>query len=143
LLGLLAMEIAHRDTAAAAGAIMTASLMFSTFVFPYRPWNTALIPVLVGVASHLIFYPLRQAQQKNASALPRSAWPRRPRCQPTSASPPWYGAVDTVSADRLARVLATCVGTIAHLRPRFSRLAEAAADTVSSKSARFLVDRRA
>jgi uncharacterized protein (TIGR00297 family) len=32
--------------AAATGAVLTASLMFSTFVYPYRPWNTALIPVL-------------------------------------------------------------------------------------------------
>jgi uncharacterized protein (TIGR00297 family) len=29
-----------------AGAVITASLMFSTVTFPYRPWNTALPPVL-------------------------------------------------------------------------------------------------
>ncbi len=48
LLGLVAWKLSTATPmAAATGAIMTASLMFSTFVFPYRPWNTALIPVLV------------------------------------------------------------------------------------------------
>jgi uncharacterized protein (TIGR00297 family) len=47
LLGLLAWKLRTATPAAAAtGAIITASLMFSTFVFPYRAWNTALIPVL-------------------------------------------------------------------------------------------------
>ena len=47
LLGLAAWKLRTATPAAAAtGAIITASLMFSTFVFPYRPWNTALIPVL-------------------------------------------------------------------------------------------------
>ena len=48
LLGLVAWKL-HTATpmAAATGAVISASLMFSTFVFPYRPWNTALIPVLV------------------------------------------------------------------------------------------------
>lgn len=48
LLGLVAWKLrTATPMAAATGAIITASLMFSTFVFPYRPWNTALIPVLV------------------------------------------------------------------------------------------------
>lgn len=47
LLGLVAWKVrTATPPAAASGAIITASLMFSTFVFPYRPWNTALIPVL-------------------------------------------------------------------------------------------------
>ncbi len=32
--------------AAATGAVINASLMFSTLVFPYYPWRTALVPVL-------------------------------------------------------------------------------------------------
>jgi uncharacterized protein (TIGR00297 family) len=32
---------------AAAGAAITASLMFSTVLVPYKPWRTALVPVLV------------------------------------------------------------------------------------------------
>ena len=47
LLGLVAWKLRTATPAAAAtGAIITASLMFSTFVFPYQPWNTALVPVL-------------------------------------------------------------------------------------------------
>jgi uncharacterized protein (TIGR00297 family) len=48
LLGLVAWKLrTATPMAAATGAIITAGLMFSTFVFPYRPWNTALIPLLV------------------------------------------------------------------------------------------------
>jgi uncharacterized protein (TIGR00297 family) len=48
LLGLVAWKLRTATPAAAAtGAVITASLMFSTYVFPYRAWNTALIPVLV------------------------------------------------------------------------------------------------
>jgi uncharacterized membrane protein len=32
--------------AAAAGAVITSNLMFSTLVVPYEPWHTALVPVL-------------------------------------------------------------------------------------------------
>jgi len=48
LLALAAWKLRTATPAAAAtGAIITASLMFSTYVYPYHPWNTALIPVLV------------------------------------------------------------------------------------------------
>ena len=47
LLALVAWKLRTATPAAAAtGAILTGSLMFSTYVYPYRPWNTALIPVL-------------------------------------------------------------------------------------------------
>jgi uncharacterized protein (TIGR00297 family) len=47
LLALVAWKLRTATPAAAVtGAIITASLMFSTYVYPYRPWNTALIPVL-------------------------------------------------------------------------------------------------
>jgi uncharacterized protein (TIGR00297 family) len=47
LLGLLTWKArAATPAAAAAGAIITASLMFSTTIFPYEPWHTALLPVL-------------------------------------------------------------------------------------------------
>jgi uncharacterized protein (TIGR00297 family) len=47
LLALVALKT-HSATpgAAAAGAAITASLMFSTVTFPYLPWHTALVPVL-------------------------------------------------------------------------------------------------
>ena len=47
LLALVVMKLrAATPGAAATGAAITVSLMFSTTTFPYRPWQTALIPVL-------------------------------------------------------------------------------------------------
>jgi uncharacterized protein (TIGR00297 family) len=48
LLGLVAFKV-HSATAGAAlgGAAITASLMYATVSFPYVPWKTGLIPVLV------------------------------------------------------------------------------------------------
>ena len=47
LLALVVMKLrAATLGAAATGAAITVSLMFSTVIFPYRPWQTALIPVL-------------------------------------------------------------------------------------------------
>jgi uncharacterized protein (TIGR00297 family) len=47
LLGLVTWKLrAATPGAALTGAAITASLMFSTAIFPYMPWRTALIPVL-------------------------------------------------------------------------------------------------
>jgi uncharacterized protein (TIGR00297 family) len=47
LLGLLAWGArAATPSAAATGFVISASVMFSTVVFPYHPWQTALIPVV-------------------------------------------------------------------------------------------------
>ena len=47
LLGLLAWKLRTATPAAAlTGATITASLMFSMFFWPFKPWNTALVPVL-------------------------------------------------------------------------------------------------
>jgi uncharacterized protein (TIGR00297 family) len=47
LLGLVVLKLrAATPFAAATGVVITASLMFSTVIFPYRPWQTALVPVL-------------------------------------------------------------------------------------------------
>ena len=47
LLALVVLKLrAATPAAAATGAVITVSLMFSTVTFPYRPWQTALIPVL-------------------------------------------------------------------------------------------------
>jgi uncharacterized protein (TIGR00297 family) len=47
LLALVVLKLrAATPGAAATGAAITVSLMFSTVTFPYRPWQTALIPVL-------------------------------------------------------------------------------------------------
>ena len=47
LLGMVVLKLrAATLAAAAAGAAITANLMFSTVMFPYKPWQTALVPVL-------------------------------------------------------------------------------------------------
>jgi uncharacterized protein (TIGR00297 family) len=47
LLGLVTWKLrAATPAAALTGALITASLMFSTLVVPYEPWHTALIPTL-------------------------------------------------------------------------------------------------
>lgn len=47
LLGLITWRLrAATPAAALTGALITASLMFSTAVVPYEPWHTALIPTL-------------------------------------------------------------------------------------------------
>jgi uncharacterized protein (TIGR00297 family) len=58
VLGLVTWRL-HAATpgAAFAGAAITASLMFSTAIFPYKPWNTALVPVLA--VSLLTFFTTR------------------------------------------------------------------------------------
>ena len=51
LLGLVAFQVRSATAGAAlAGAAITASLMFGTWSFPYAPWKTALVPVLVLLA---------------------------------------------------------------------------------------------
>lgn len=47
LLGLVTWKLrAAAPAAALTGAAITASMMFSTAIFPYQPWHTALVPVL-------------------------------------------------------------------------------------------------
>jgi uncharacterized protein (TIGR00297 family) len=47
LLGLVAWKSRSGTPAAAAtGALLCASMMFATFVYPYEPWRTAIVPVL-------------------------------------------------------------------------------------------------
>src|SRR5579862_6347683 len=48
LLGLVAFKVRSATAGAAlGGAAITASLMFATVSFPYLPWKTGLVPVLV------------------------------------------------------------------------------------------------
>jgi uncharacterized protein (TIGR00297 family) len=63
LLGLVTWKLrAATPAAAAAGALITASLMGSTAVFPYQPWHTALVPVLA--VSLLTFAVTRLGREK-------------------------------------------------------------------------------
>jgi uncharacterized protein (TIGR00297 family) len=54
LLGLVVVKLrAATPAAAITGVLITACLMFSSVTFPYRPWQTALVPVLtVSLLAH-------------------------------------------------------------------------------------------
>jgi uncharacterized protein (TIGR00297 family) len=54
LLGIVVLWLRAATPAGAfTGAVITASLMFATAIFPYQPWRTALVPVLmVSVLAH-------------------------------------------------------------------------------------------
>jgi uncharacterized protein (TIGR00297 family) len=63
LLGLVTWRLrAATPAAALTGALITASLMFSTVVVPYEPWHTALVPTLA--VSLLAFVVTRAGRRK-------------------------------------------------------------------------------
>jgi uncharacterized protein (TIGR00297 family) len=63
LLGLVTWKLrAATPAAALSGALITASLIFSTAVVPYQPWHTALVPTLA--VALLAFASTRTGQRK-------------------------------------------------------------------------------
>jgi uncharacterized protein (TIGR00297 family) len=120
--------------AAAAGAAITASLMYSTASFPYQPWRTALLPVLAlllltsiatryGRESKLRLSKGENCQGRSASQVAANlgiaALVSDDLVQSWLFEKPWLSHVI------LAPTLLFAVGLAA--------LAEAAADTVSSE----------
>jgi len=134
LLGLITWKLrAATPEAAATGALITSSLMFSTVVSPYEPWHTGLTPILAVSALAFLATRLGRRQKEQLGTAEK----RRGR----SAS--------QVAANLGAAALATCSPVqwwlvdagFAHAslvsEPLFAlglaALAEAAADTVSSE----------
>jgi uncharacterized protein (TIGR00297 family) len=131
VLGLFAWKTRSATPAAAVtGAVLTASLMLSTLVFPYRPWQTALVPVvalllLTGFAT-------------------RFGRARKERLG-TAEKPHGRGAAQVAANVGLAALvtepaMVSWIGDALHLRSAglvfavgLAALAEAAADTVSSE----------
>lgn len=120
--------------ASAAGAAITASLIFSTSMPPYLPWRTALVPVLaVALLAHLATR--LGGKRKEQLGLSEN---RRGRNAAQIASNLGLAAL---AATPIAQSLLTGSGWFA--RPTFvpmplfaiplAALAEAAADTVSSE----------
>jgi uncharacterized protein (TIGR00297 family) len=74
LLGLVTWKLrAATPGAAAAGAAITASLMYSTSIPPYRPWRTALVPVLaVSLLTFLATRLGREQKQQLGVVEPRN-----------------------------------------------------------------------
>lgn len=73
LLGIVVLKLkAATPAGAATGVLLTASLMFSTVSFPYRPWNTALVPVLaVSLLAHFATRMGRAKKERLGTAEPR------------------------------------------------------------------------
>lgn len=140
LLALVTWKLrAATPAAAAAGAAITADLMFSTLVLPYKPWHTALVPVLA--VSLLAFATTRLGRRKKERL--GTAEGRKGRSAAQVAAN--LGVAALVSSEfaqswfpqsRLAegRWLAHAAqGSTPPFTAGLAALAEAAADTVSSE----------
>jgi uncharacterized protein (TIGR00297 family) len=143
LLGLVAFKIRSATAGAAlAGAAITASLMFATVSFPYVPWRSGLVPVLVLLVLTSLSTRLgRKRKEKLGTAESKRG---RAASQVAAnlgvAALVSNGLVLTWVADRswlpAAKILpdaAFCLGMAA--------LAESAADTVSSELGQILSGR--
>ena len=139
LLALVVLELrAATPTGALTGAVITASLMFSTVTFPYDPWHTALMPVL-GVS--LLAWSATKVGRRKKQAL-GTAESRRGRSASQVAAnlgmaalacsevfQSWLMDSGWVSSGHAAGQAPGTAGFALGL----AALAEAAADTVSSE----------
>jgi len=135
LLGLIIWKLrAATPAAAAAGAVITASLMFSTGEFPYKPWQTALIPVLA--VSMLAFAATRAGRRKKERLGTAEA--RRGRSASQVAANLGVAALVSSEPVNVWLLNSRWLPRPAHagallLAMPLAALAEAAADTVSSE----------
>jgi uncharacterized protein (TIGR00297 family) len=135
LLGLITWTLrAATPMAAASGALITASLMFSTAAFPYQPWRTALIPVLA--VSFLAFAATRAGRRKKEQLGTAEA--RRGRSASQIAANLGVAALVASEPVKIWLLNSRWLPRAAHpgallLAMPLAALAEAAADTVSSE----------
>jgi uncharacterized protein (TIGR00297 family) len=135
LLALVVMKLrAATPGAAATGAAITVSLMFSTVTFPYRPWQTALIPVLAVAVLASSSTRLGRAQKVRLGTAER----RQGRSASQVAANLGVAALASIEVVQ-SWMLATGWFTRTTFAPMplfavaLAALAEAAADTVSSE----------
>jgi len=135
LLALVVLKLRAATLAGAAtGAVVTASLMFSTVSFPYEPWHTALPPVLA--VSLLAWLATRAGRARKE--VPGSAESRRGRSASQIAANLGVAALaclelvqSWLTDTHLLSSPALLHGAV--FAPGLAALAEAAADTVSSE----------
>ena len=135
VLGLVAHKVRSATAGAAlAGAAITASLMFATVAFPYLPWRTALVPVLVlMVMTSLATRAWRRRKERlgtaedrrgrEASQVAANLGVAALVCNGLVLS--WMVKQNWLAVVKVFPALVFCAGLAA--------LAEAAADTVSSE----------
>jgi uncharacterized protein (TIGR00297 family) len=134
LLGLAAWK-SHSATPAAAGtgALLCASMMFSTFVYPYEPWRTAIVPVLAVL---LLTSLATRFGRKHKESLGMAEEKRGRNAAQVCANLGCAALVCTTLPEFLITGDANAfLGSASPLLalPAFACLAEAAADTVSSE----------
>lgn len=135
LLGLVTWKLrAATPAAAATGAAITASLMFSTSMFPYEPWHTALTPTLA--VSVLAFAATRVGRRQKERLGIAEARRGRSASQVAanlgvaalvSGTPVQWWLLDSRWLPRAAHAPGMLIALAV------AALAEAAADTVSSE----------
>lgn len=123
---------AATPAAAATGAAITASLMYSTLVFPYGPWHTALLPVLA--VSLLAFAATRLGREKKERLGAAEGRDGRAAAQVAAN----LGLAALVSSEFAQSWFAGWFAGAGAAAPpllvaALAALAEAAADTVSSE----------
>jgi uncharacterized protein (TIGR00297 family) len=135
VLALVVLKLhAATPAGAAAGAAITANLMFSTVIFPYAPWQTALPPVLAVSLLAWIATRLGRAQKERLGTAEK----RRGRNASQVAA---NLGVAALASNEIVQSWLTDSNWFAHATlapmPMFAvplaALAEAAADTVSSE----------
>jgi uncharacterized protein (TIGR00297 family) len=136
LLGLVAWKSRSATPAAAAtGALLCASMMFSTFVYPYEPWRTAIVPVLaVLVLTSLATRVGRRHKEQLGMAEEKHGRGAAQVCAnlgfaALACSP---GAQSMLASGKLISPDNTLFGVLFTFAA-YACLAEAAADTVSSE----------
>jgi uncharacterized protein (TIGR00297 family) len=135
MLALITWQLRAATPAAAfTGAVITASLMFSTVIFPYKPWQTALVPVLVVFVLSSIATRMGREQKKRLGTAEKKGG----RAASQVAANLGFAAL---VSDGMTQSWLTGTGWFPHpsLAPGLlfaaglAALAEAAADTVSSE----------
>ena len=135
LLGMVVLWMrAATPGGAAAGAAITASLMFATTTFPYQPWHTAL-PAALAVS--LLAWGATRLGRAKKEALGTAEMRRGRSAAQVAAN---LGVAALVSAEVVqARLMDSGwgspggAGSMLIYAPGLAALAEAAADTVSSE----------
>ena len=135
LLGMVVLWMrAATPGGAAAGAAITASLMFATTTFPYQPWHTAL-PAALAVS--LLAWGATRLGRAKKEALGTAEMRRGRSAAQVAAN---LGVAALVSAEVVqARLMdsgwgsPSGAGSMLIYAPGLAALAEAAADTVSSE----------
>lgn len=135
LLGVIALKLRSATPgAAAAGALITACLMFSTAVVPYQPWNTALVPVLALFVLTSLCTRLGQAKKERLGLAEHRAG----RAASQVAANLGFAAIISSEAAQLwltssGRFAPHAILPVPILTPMLAALCESAADTVSSE----------